>query len=78
VIEINDNPNIDAGMEDAVLGDSLYRKILDHFLRLYEAPHQEAIADLRVGQPAVAEPAALLSHPATSGSHSTVALGAHG
>lgn len=33
VIEINDNPNIDAGNEDAVLGDALYREILGVFLR---------------------------------------------
>ncbi|MGA0256154.1 MAG: GNAT family N-acetyltransferase [Rhodothermales bacterium] len=28
VIEINDNPNLDHGVEDAVLGDELYRRIL--------------------------------------------------
>jgi len=28
VIEINDNPNVDAGNEDAELGDELYRRIL--------------------------------------------------
>lgn len=33
VIEINDNPNIDAGIEDAALGDELYRRIMRHFLR---------------------------------------------
>lgn len=42
VIEINDNPNIDAGMEDAMLGDELYRKLLGHLLRQFEAPHQDA------------------------------------
>jgi glutathione synthase/RimK-type ligase-like ATP-grasp enzyme len=31
VIEINDNPNIDAGVEDAALGDELYRRIMQHF-----------------------------------------------
>lgn len=31
VIEINDNPNIDAGVEDAALGDELYRRIMEHF-----------------------------------------------
>lgn len=41
VIEINDNPNIDAGMEDAMLGDELYRKLLGHLLRQFEAPHQD-------------------------------------
>ncbi|PIQ60256.1 MAG: alpha-L-glutamate ligase [Bacteroidetes bacterium CG12_big_fil_rev_8_21_14_0_65_60_17] len=28
VIEVNDNPNIDAGVEDAVLGDALYTRVL--------------------------------------------------
>ncbi|MGP1273501.1 MAG: RimK family protein [Phycisphaerales bacterium] len=31
VIEINDNPNIDAGVEDAAIGDELYRRIMQHF-----------------------------------------------
>ncbi len=38
VIEINDNPSIDAGYEDTVLGDELYRRVLAHLLELYEAP----------------------------------------
>jgi glutathione synthase/RimK-type ligase-like ATP-grasp enzyme len=29
VIEVNDNPSIDAGIEDAVLGDSLYQSIME-------------------------------------------------
>jgi glutathione synthase/RimK-type ligase-like ATP-grasp enzyme len=33
VIEINDNPTIEAGSEDAVLGDELYRRIMDGFHR---------------------------------------------
>ena len=33
VMEVNDNPNIDAGNEDAVLGDALYREIIGVFLR---------------------------------------------
>ena len=28
VIEVNDNPNIDAGIEDAVMGQELYRKVV--------------------------------------------------
>jgi glutathione synthase/RimK-type ligase-like ATP-grasp enzyme len=36
VIEVNDNPNIDAGVEDAVLGDSLYQHIMGVFLRRLE------------------------------------------
>ncbi len=33
VIEINDNPNIDAGVEDGCLKDDLYRLILEEFVR---------------------------------------------
>ncbi len=33
VIEINDNPNIDAGVEDLVLKDELYRRLAAHFLK---------------------------------------------
>lgn len=33
VIEINDNPNIDAGIEDGVLKDQLYARIMGIFLR---------------------------------------------
>ncbi|WP_022949082.1 RimK family protein [Methylohalobius crimeensis] len=33
VIEINDNPNIDSGIEDKVLGESLYRQIMADFIR---------------------------------------------
>jgi len=32
VIEINDNPNIDAGYEDAVVGDGLYQAVMQVFL----------------------------------------------
>ena len=33
VMEVNDNPNIDAGNEDAVQGDALYREVLGVFQR---------------------------------------------
>jgi glutathione synthase/RimK-type ligase-like ATP-grasp enzyme len=36
VIEVNDNPSIDAGVEDAYLGKDLYRHIMDEFLRRME------------------------------------------
>jgi glutathione synthase/RimK-type ligase-like ATP-grasp enzyme len=36
LIEVNDNPNIDNGVEDAFLGDELYEKILEHLVRLIE------------------------------------------
>src|SRR5262249_56864412 len=32
VIEVNDNPNIDAGVEDHVLRDELYRRVMSVFL----------------------------------------------
>ncbi|MBS1213887.1 MAG: uncharacterized protein H6R26_2504 [Proteobacteria bacterium] len=37
VIEINDNPNIDAGIEDEVLGDRLYEAIMAEFVRRMDA-----------------------------------------
>jgi glutathione synthase/RimK-type ligase-like ATP-grasp enzyme len=37
VIEVNDNPNVDAGNEDGVLGDALYRSVIDLFVRRIRA-----------------------------------------
>ncbi|GAB6041686.1 RimK family protein [Endothiovibrio diazotrophicus] len=37
VIEVNDNPNIDAGVEDVVLKKGLYRTIMDSFVRRLDA-----------------------------------------
>jgi glutathione synthase/RimK-type ligase-like ATP-grasp enzyme len=39
VIEINDNPSIDYEVEDAILGDELYYRILNHFVRAMEMKH---------------------------------------
>lgn len=36
VIEVNDNPSIDAGVEDLYLGEELYRIIMNDFLRRIE------------------------------------------
>jgi glutathione synthase/RimK-type ligase-like ATP-grasp enzyme len=36
VIEVNDNPNIDSGIEDKYLGDELYKVILSEFVRRME------------------------------------------
>ncbi len=36
VIEVNDNPNIDHGVEDQVLGDALYDRVMEVFLRRLE------------------------------------------
>ena len=41
VIEINDNPNIDAGNEDQVLEDELYRRIMTVFLKRIELKKME-------------------------------------
>lgn len=37
IIEVNDNPNIDSGVEDVVAGDEIYRKVLSHLVGLIEA-----------------------------------------
>lgn len=37
VIEVNDNPNIDSDVEDLILGDKLYARILEHFVTLMES-----------------------------------------
>ncbi len=37
VVEINDNPNIDSGVEDACLGDELYNAIIGEFIRRLES-----------------------------------------
>lgn len=36
IIEINDNPSIDHGLEDAILGDELYYRIINHFGQLID------------------------------------------
>lgn len=39
VIEVNDNPNIDAGSEDCVMGDELYRIVLRDLVRRLDLAH---------------------------------------
>ena len=39
IIEINDNPSIDHGIEDAILGDELYYKILNYFAHTMDIKH---------------------------------------
>lgn len=36
VIEVNDNPNMDGGIEDAVIKDELYRRVMEVFLQRIE------------------------------------------
>jgi glutathione synthase/RimK-type ligase-like ATP-grasp enzyme len=51
VIEVNVNPNVDAGNEDQVLGEALYREVLGVFARRIAettrgaAPSAESIPD---------------------------------
>ena len=44
VIEVNDNPSIDAGVEDAYLGDELYLRVMREFLRRMERKRQGGTA----------------------------------
>lgn len=44
VIEVNDNPNLDAGNEDSVLKDALYREIMGVFLKRIEARNKRSAA----------------------------------
>ncbi len=37
VMEVNDNPSIDHGVEDEVIGDALYKRVMEHFIQLIEA-----------------------------------------
>jgi len=37
LVEVNDNPNVDHGVEDAILGDELYRRIMKAFRVRVEA-----------------------------------------
>jgi len=40
VMEVNDNPNVDAGYEDSILGDELYHRIMDVFMQRILAQRQ--------------------------------------
>ena len=42
VIEVNDNPSIDQGVEDDILGDELYRRILREFVSRMELKGRKA------------------------------------
>ena len=45
VIEVNDNPSIDSGVEDKYLGKELYRLILQEFIRRLDARRAGQTAD---------------------------------
>lgn len=44
VIEVNDNPSIDIGEEDFILGDAFYTKIMSVFLQRMQAKHGMPVA----------------------------------
>jgi glutathione synthase/RimK-type ligase-like ATP-grasp enzyme len=43
VIEVNDNPNVDCGVEDAYLGDALYDTVLRTFRKQIDAARQSSV-----------------------------------
>lgn len=43
VIEVNDNPSIDAGYEDTLLKDTLYERIMEHFVRKLDRRRERRI-----------------------------------
>jgi glutathione synthase/RimK-type ligase-like ATP-grasp enzyme len=50
VIEVNDNPNVDHGNEDAVLGDAVYERIMDVFRARIEARRVTMQQELCMGR----------------------------
>lgn len=48
VIEVNDNPSLDAGCEDELLGDDLYRLIMNHFLQKMQVRKRGPIAKEKI------------------------------
>jgi glutathione synthase/RimK-type ligase-like ATP-grasp enzyme/gamma-glutamyl:cysteine ligase YbdK (ATP-grasp superfamily) len=51
VIEVNDNPNLDAGYEDAADGDVIYEDLVRHFLSRIEEETAEPVQRARPGPP---------------------------
>jgi glutathione synthase/RimK-type ligase-like ATP-grasp enzyme len=41
IIEVNDNPNVDAGVEDSMLKDELYRRIIQFLLNQIDVKRNE-------------------------------------
>ena len=52
LIEVNDNPNIDAGIEDRVLKDELYMRIMQGFMQRVEALKNPPNGKSKNGKPA--------------------------
>lgn len=47
VIEVNDNPNLDAGVEDKVIGEGLYRSLMEDFVRRLDTARRNQAATTR-------------------------------
>jgi glutathione synthase/RimK-type ligase-like ATP-grasp enzyme len=45
VIEVNDNPSIDAGYEDALLKDTLYERVMEHFARKLDRRRERRVEE---------------------------------
>jgi glutathione synthase/RimK-type ligase-like ATP-grasp enzyme len=45
LMEVNDNPNVDAGVEDGAAGDALYLEIMDYFRRRLDQRGSEGRKD---------------------------------
>jgi hypothetical protein len=66
VIEINDNPNLEVGIEDAVLKDELYRRVLADLVRRVELRRRQVstAGERRNGVPEPVPEAAAQERPA--------------
>ncbi|MFO1152362.1 MAG: RimK family protein [Rhodospirillales bacterium] len=60
VIEVNDNPNIDVGVEDGVLKDDLYRAVISELIRRME---KRMLPVVKEGGKARGAPAPLVTEP---------------
>ncbi len=72
VIEVNDNPSLEAGDEDQVMGDELYDRIIDHFVRRIESSRSMATARQVAGRKTTAT-TGRSSGSATTGGSATAA-----
>mgnify|MGYP003674479342 FL=1 len=45
VIEVNDNPSIDAGYEDTLLKDTLYERVMEHFARKLDRRRERRVEE---------------------------------
>jgi predicted ATP-grasp superfamily ATP-dependent carboligase len=63
VVEVNDNPNIDAGVEDEVLKDKVYQTIMQEFVARIERLKMPKAAPLPPASLSPSLPPGLLTAP---------------